>query len=559
MSDELDSLQALMAEYAAGGGPARTAEEIQQKAEAIAGQFADTPEELLRYRIAGAAGESAAGGAATGVVGELVASVVRAIPDAIQKLVETIATGFTGAIKSEIDKWVTAGLFSPEAASELGKIVDRRPVLGMLFSYLAMGLSYVSYYGHMLRASNAEATQQLNIKMRPGLPDAGSMIRAAMVSPGREAEVREVLARLGYTEKHIDLMYRAMWATLTVDQAMRLRLRGVLDEEGLLRRMREMGYTDAKTAEIRKLYEVLPSVQDIIYMVGKEAFEPDQIARFGLGDEFPALAVPYAEAQGLSREWLERYWYAHWTHASPQQVLEMLHRGVVTEKDVYEYYRVVEVPPWWREKLMAISFSPYTRVDTRRMYEMGIIDETEVYRNYLDQGYDADKAAGMLRFSMALKHSKDKELSVSEILGAYKLGLLVRSVVISYLTEAGYSTEEAEFKVDYVEYQKKVAEQKERIDLIGSRYKGGYITEPEALDALRELDLTEAVVQEHMGRWKLDYEKTLRRPSKAELDKLVGSGIISPAQYVFELEKLGYRGEHIGWFVQLALAELEGG
>ncbi|GAH79863.1 unnamed protein product, partial [marine sediment metagenome] len=75
----------------------------------------------------------------------------------------------------------------------------------------------------------------------------------------------------------------------------------------------------------------------------------------------------WAGKKGLSKEWSERYWAAHWNLPSPQQGFEMLHRGVINVSELNMLLRALDVMPFWRDKLTAIAFRRLTRVDIRRM------------------------------------------------------------------------------------------------------------------------------------------------------------------------------------------------
>ncbi|GAI69295.1 unnamed protein product, partial [marine sediment metagenome] len=81
------------------------------------------------------------------------------------------------------------------------------------------------------------------------------------------------------------------------------------------------------------------------------------------------------------------------------QGFEMLHRDVITPEQLNSLFMATDIMPWWREKLQAISYSPLTRVDVRRVFKMGIIDREQVYRTYLDLGYNEEKAEWLTSFT----------------------------------------------------------------------------------------------------------------------------------------------------------------
>ena len=85
-----------------------------------------------------------------------------------------------------------------------------------------------------------------------------------------------------------------------------LYFRGAIDKDMAFVRMRELGYTDTRIEEIMQSWDIIPPVSEILWMVGKEAFEPDQIAKYGLLDEFPEEVTPWLNKHGYSRFWQEK-------------------------------------------------------------------------------------------------------------------------------------------------------------------------------------------------------------------------------------------------------------
>ncbi|KKN03560.1 hypothetical protein LCGC14_1106520 [marine sediment metagenome] len=151
----------------------------------------------------------------------------------------------------------------------------------------------------------------------------------------------------------------------------------------------------------KELAYQIPPVADIITMAVREAFTPDIAARFGQYQDLPSEFVEWVGKKGLSKEWAERYWAAHWSLPSPQQGFEMLHRGVIGEDDVNMLMRALDIMPYWRDKLIQIAYRPFSRVDVRRMYALGVIDTSGIRKAYRDIGYNEYNADLMTKFTIA--------------------------------------------------------------------------------------------------------------------------------------------------------------
>ncbi len=156
---------------------------------------------------------------------------------------------------------------------------------------------------------------------------------------------------------------------------------------GLFDDLKDLGFSDDRIEALKFVTLFYPAPADLIRWQAREVFEPDMIARYGLDSEFAAIdKEPFYKA-GMTDEQILNYWRAHWEHASWQQVVEMLHRGLMTEEQVRDWFRVVEIPPFWRQLLIDSAYTWPTRVDVRRWWDMRTIDEAELRRLYSGMGY----------------------------------------------------------------------------------------------------------------------------------------------------------------------------
>ncbi|GAH80833.1 unnamed protein product, partial [marine sediment metagenome] len=213
-------------------------------------------------------------------------------------------------------------------------------------------------------------------------------------------EIRQIMKNVGLDESQIDLLFITLYKPYDESMCRDLYLRGILNKPSLFHRLRQLGYTDTRIEEMIQTYPAIPGPGDLFRLVAKEAFEPDIVKYYGYDEEFPAEQVKWLKAQGITEDWARKYWYAHWEPPSIQAGYEMLHRGVIDARELFDLYRTVEIPPFWRDKLTKIAYNPFTRVDVRRMHKAGVLSEAELLRAYMDVGYDAEKAGKMTEFTI---------------------------------------------------------------------------------------------------------------------------------------------------------------
>jgi len=147
------------------------------------------------------------------------------------------------------------------------------------------------------------------------------------------------------------------------------------------------GWSDDRIEALKFITLFIPTADEQTHWLAREVYEPEMVTRYGLDDELPVYEETDFSKIGVSPEQMVNKWRAHWEHASWMQVVEMLHRDLLTEEDVWNWFRVVEIPPFWRQKLIDTAYTWPTRVDVRRWWDMRTIDKEELRRLYSGMGY----------------------------------------------------------------------------------------------------------------------------------------------------------------------------
>ena len=271
--------------------------------------------------------------------------------------------------------------------------------------------------------------------------------------------------------------------------------------EELWEDLRDQGWTEDRIKGAKELAFLLPSPSDLVTWQAKEVFEPEMIEKYGLLDEVELLQRDLFYKVGMSDEMIDNYWKAHWVHPEFRTVVEMLRRTDFTEEDMKEWFRLVEIPPYWRQKLIDISYAVPTRVDVRRFWDMRTIDEARLREIYKWQGY----------------HGKDLE--------------------------------------DYVLWTKVYVAFP---DLI-ARYKNGWIGEETVKGELVALGMSPERVEE---MWQTKFKKAAqgervaeeRNLTKTDITRAVKQGLMSSAEGVSMLERIGYDTLEAGYIVDAQVA-----
>jgi len=311
-----------------------------------------------------------------------------------------------------------------------------------------------------------------------------------------DTEFKDFMEALGHSSVEIDQIKELATVRLNPETIARLWLRDKETWGHLWQDLADSGVSPERIEAFKEVAYTMPTPQEAILWMAREAFEPEMIAKYGLMDEYEKLDQTLFDQIGIKPEHRPLHWIAHWQHPSLEKIFDLLHRGQITEQDVYEYYRLVEVPPLWRDKLTSISWDLPNRIELRMMARYGLVDKAFLLEQLKQVGLKEefrDVAADMMlamgirtdlstRFSKGWidaatveselvasglsedvrtrlfqwivknvgtdRVEKERDLTKSEIYKAIKKGKMELSQGVELLQRMGYDSEEATLLVE---------------------------------------------------------------------------------------------------------------
>jgi hypothetical protein len=213
-----------------------------------------------------------------------------------------------------------------------------------------------------------------------------------------------------------------------------------------------MGYSGEAKQALLELCNQMPGASDLMRMADKRVWALQVEEKYGQYTELPDQVIQFMAQVGYSEDWTRNFWRAHWDLPSPAQVFEMRHRRKITDADMEAYLGLTAWLPFFRDKLLEISYNPVTRVDLRRLYKGGILSEENVFDGYRDLGYDDEKARWLTDYTKKYYSPDDKsqvddmaDLAVSTFRTAYRRHVILRDEALDKIVEAGYTEDVADF------------------------------------------------------------------------------------------------------------------
>jgi len=371
------------------------------------------------------------------------------------------------------------------------------------------------------------------------------------------------------TEKYITRNIRkgVRSELLTAEEYFNAWLRGEYKEEDLDARLAQIGLESKDIKAIKTILMQIPSASDVIRFAVREVYKPETIAKFRMSEGFEevqALGKEDIRKAGLTPETLNKYWLAHWDLPSAQMGYEMLHRNIINKDELMMLLTALDVMPFWRDKLVDMSYDTFTRVDIRRMHKLGILTDADLVKSYMEIGYDKTKAEQLAAFTIQYnadtesseqtdtdkKKAQFKELTKSDILKGYNQSMISRSDAKSMIESINFDSDDAEFLLAREDYLKSIDDAEKLIKQYHDAYIRGVYDKKKIVELLGKLNIPSSYQDYLIESWDIEITVKGNIPTKSEILGFYKRKTIDELTAREELKKLGYSERYINWYMQ---------
>jgi hypothetical protein len=311
-----------------------------------------------------------------------------------------------------------------------------------------------------------------------------------------------------------------------------------------------LGYTDRDIDHILELIKIIPPIPDLIRMAVRDTWNEKAVAQYGYDEDFPTAVADWSAKQGMGGDWALRYWRAHWELPSVGQAFEMLHRGQLTTDELETFLRIADIPSFWRKKLIAISYAPYTRVDLRRMYDLAVLNENELLAAYTDIGYNTEKATKLVEWTIKEYGDTERQATKAEVLTCYRDRIIDRTTAIEMLKGLELGDELIDLLLAKEDLTITKQLQNEAVENVRLSYVGKFIEINDVYNILGKLNLPAGFIEDRLSIWNLQRQRGILKPTKTEVKDFALKGLITVDELITILTEIGVENKYIDLYVE---------
>lgn len=362
-----------------------------------------------------------------------------------------------------------------------------------------------------------------------------------------------------------------------------MHFRGFVGTDNAMKAIRRFyGCSDTDASSILKSQQYIAPPTDLLRFVVKDVFDPDQIKALGLDAEYETVAAanPWARALGIppvtkittetgdhELDMMKAYWIAHWQLMSPTQGYTALHR--LRPDRLFRYAKNVpglkpfeftqlnallksnDYVPEQRKWLAASSYNLLGRIDLRRTFNSGMIDEEELFQRYQDAGYAEIDAQLLTDYSVEEKRKKDEleqekkdrkayGKKIAEVYASYEAGAIDKQLAVSSLIQMGVDEDEVVSNIDAIDMRVNRKRVQQYIKMVYDEFMLGLYTGQEAYEQLIFGRVDGIRANQYVIQWQRKLSRPRRVASTQTIIDWVKRGLMSFPDASSRLAKLGF-------------------
>jgi len=186
------------------------------------------------------------------------------------------------------------------------------------------------------------------------------------------------------------------------------------------------------------LLEQIPPLSELVNQRVKEVLDQATFTR-------------YVGYYGLSPEWAERIWDAHFIPPTLGDLLTAWRRGIIDTARLDELMVIVDLDPRFKDIFDTRRYVDPSVTQARFMFETGAIDEARVHEIVLRNGYNEQDAADITHWIISFQERRFRTSYLQALATGATYDAYTEDQVLEAVTGAGYTPDVSEWLIKAAE------------------------------------------------------------------------------------------------------------
>lgn len=431
------------------------------------------------------------------------------------------------------------------------------------YVFLAALLDLVEQFtGVKLTAARQSLQYSINYYCPFQLPDQQSINTLFYSGAINERDWRCLTRAIGNLDHWQRLLRDTQHPDLTPDQLAVAYWRKLITKDELVRRLVERyGLPQDVATNYDKLTATLPGIGDVVRFMVRDVADPKVVNKYQYDAEFlekwNGKLREFTHALGLDEDTMRYFWRAHWELPSPTQLYEMLRRLradsvdpkarqlALTEQDVSEALAANDIPKFWRDRLMAISYLPMTITDAKQAYIDGAIDENTLRSIIRDNGrneFHTQLIVDMVNRQRARRTQRlIGSFTPDKVTKWLKAGVVDEEKARRLYVDAGLTEAQAAHAVKMAKEALKAERLEKRIRMIEKRYMVGDLLKDQAINLLNKIGVELTKAEQMVEEWEFEIQIRSKQVTASMMCSWFYRGLLSTDEFAVRLRRIGYQ------------------
>lgn len=364
----------------------------------------------------------------------------------------------------------------------------------------------------------------------------------------------------GYSVERVQVMRELSKSLTSMADGVQYVLRGFIDEVEFLELAFQHGFDNVQARLMLKDAQRPPAIGDAFEAWNRSYASFANSSHGSLNDPPPDVLKLAGRQAGLSPEYVETAWRAHWALLAPAQVIDAYFKGFLSWEQATHLLLAQGLPSEFHATYRDLLRPTIPARSAMSMVRAGILDPGRLVELMRREGWREEDIELLVAFGTRDDGETTSEqadtlhgLSQTTVLALYDDGVLDRETATSLLTRLGIGSEAAELQLMLRDVERQARERKSLRASVVARTKSGALTIEEAYNELTREGFTTREIEQTLTEIERARNHQDKQPSVGSLSRMVKNGIIGPEDYKEAVVRAGYSDAWAERLLQLAL------